>query len=93
MLSLTPALSPRRGRIIRRVFENAHDWICHIIIHEPMQVRLFPLLGGEGQGEGGLHTIFVFDLLSFRNHGATSLTTSAAFLSSRNPRKTGWRRF
>ena len=32
--SLTPALSPRRGRILRRVSGNTCDGICQTIIHK-----------------------------------------------------------
>ena len=54
---LTPALSPnsrwRRGRIIRRLFENSRDWICRTAIRQTRNVQqLFPLLGERIKGEG-----------------------------------------
>jgi hypothetical protein len=46
--ALTPALSPRRGRIVRRSFENLYDWIGRTLIRKTRNNRkLFPLLGGE----------------------------------------------
>jgi hypothetical protein len=52
--SLTPALSPRRGRTVRRVFGNTGDGtgrtVCRITEGKP---RRFLLPGGEGQDEGG----------------------------------------
>ena len=32
--SLTPALSPRRGRTVHRVFGNTRDWICQEVIRK-----------------------------------------------------------
>jgi len=46
--ALTPALSPRRGRIVRRSFENLSDWLGRTLIRKTRSNRkLFPLLGGE----------------------------------------------
>jgi hypothetical protein len=51
---LTPALSSRRGRIVRRPFEDLHTWICRTHIRKIKSVRqLFLLPGGEGQDGGG----------------------------------------
>ena len=48
-LDLTPALSSRRGRIIRRSTAKARDWICRMLIRKTRTVRLLFLLpGGEG---------------------------------------------
>ena len=55
--ALTPALSPRRGRIVRRFFENLYDWIGRIPIRKPNNKRMpFPLLGERTKGEGGRKT-------------------------------------
>ena len=44
--ALAPALSPRRGRIVRRSFENLYDWIGRTLIRKTRNKRkLFPLLG------------------------------------------------
>ncbi len=52
--ALAPALSPRRGRIVRRSFENLYDWIGRTLIRKPRNNRkLFPLLGERIKGEGG----------------------------------------
>ena len=32
--ALAPALSPRRGRIVRRSFENLYDWIGRTLIRK-----------------------------------------------------------
>jgi hypothetical protein len=71
--ALTPALSPRRGRILRRVLSQRQPsvpWKFSPANHEPAatgnsasessrRVRsLSPLPGGEGQGEGERHTNF-----------------------------------
>jgi hypothetical protein len=51
--ALTPALSPRRGRIVRRSFENLYDWIGRTLIRKTGDDRtLFPLLGERIKGEG-----------------------------------------
>jgi hypothetical protein len=51
---LTPALSSRRGRNVRRFSENSRDWICRTTFRKIRNVRLLFLLpGGEGQVEGG----------------------------------------
>jgi hypothetical protein len=48
------ALSPRRGRIVRRSFENVSDWIGRTLIRKTRSNRkLFPLLGERTKGEGG----------------------------------------
>jgi hypothetical protein len=50
---LTPAHSSRRGKIVRRPFENSHTWICRTHTRKTRSLRLlFFLLGGEGQNEG-----------------------------------------
>jgi len=55
--ALTPALSPRRGRIVRRFFENLYDWIGRTLIRKPRNKRMpFPLLGERTKGEGGRKT-------------------------------------
>ena len=45
--SLTPDLSPRRGRIVRRVWENTCTGICRTIIHESESVIAEILSPGE----------------------------------------------
>jgi len=45
---------PRRGRIVRRLFENSRDWICRTVSRQTKTGRqLFPLLGERIKGEGG----------------------------------------
>ncbi len=57
--ALTPTLSPRRGRIVRRSFENLCDWIGRTFIRKTRNKRkLFPLLGERIQGEGGREHAF-----------------------------------
>jgi hypothetical protein len=52
--ALAPALSPRRGRIVRRSFENVYDWIGRTLIRKTRNKRKpFPLLGERMKGEGG----------------------------------------
>ena len=52
--ALAPALSPRRGRIVRRSFEILSDWIGQQLIRKTRNNRrLFPLLGERIKGEGG----------------------------------------
>jgi hypothetical protein len=52
--ALIPALSPRRGRIVRRSFENLNDGIGRAFIRKPGNERKpFPLLGERIKGEGG----------------------------------------
>jgi len=52
--ALAPALSPRRGRIVRRAFENSYDGIGRTLIHNPETNELpFPLPGERTKGEGG----------------------------------------
>jgi hypothetical protein len=51
--ALAPALSPRRGRIVCRAFENLYDWIGRTLIRQTRNKRkLFPLLGERTKGEG-----------------------------------------
>jgi hypothetical protein len=51
--SLTPALSPRRGRNVRRVFGMLGDGIGRMIFRESENVQRRLLLpGGEGRDEG-----------------------------------------
>jgi hypothetical protein len=53
--ALTPALSPRRGRIVRRCFENLYDWIGRTFIRKPRNKRkLFPLLSAFAFGFGAI---------------------------------------
>ena len=53
-ISLIPAFSPRRRRIVRRLSENSRDWICRTAICKTRNVQqLFPLLGERTKGEGG----------------------------------------
>jgi hypothetical protein len=53
--ALAPALSPRRGRIIRRAFENLHDWIGRTLIRKTRKKRkLFPLLSAFAFGFGAI---------------------------------------
>jgi hypothetical protein len=57
--ALAPALSPGRGRIVRRSFDNFYDRIGRTLIHKPRNKRmLFPLLGERTKGEGGRKTQF-----------------------------------
>jgi hypothetical protein len=52
--ALAPALSPGRGRIVRRSFENIYDWIGRTLIRKTRNNRkLFPLPGERIKGEGG----------------------------------------
>jgi hypothetical protein len=52
--ALAPALSLRRGRIVRRAFENLYDWIGRKLIRKTRNNRKrFPLLGERIKGEGG----------------------------------------
>ena len=52
--ALAPALSTRRGRIVRRFFENLCDWIDRMFIRKAKNIpKLFPLLGERIKGEGG----------------------------------------
>jgi hypothetical protein len=53
--ALTPALSPRRGRIVRRSFENLYDWIDKTLIRKPGNNRKrFPLLSAFASGFGAI---------------------------------------
>jgi len=55
--ALTPALSPGRGRIVRRPFENLYDCIGRKLLRKTRNNRkLFPLLGERIKGEGGVNT-------------------------------------
>src|ERR1019366_3458877 len=57
--ALAPALSPRRGRIVRRSFENLYDWIGRTFIRKTRNnPKLFPLLGERTKGEGGRKNSF-----------------------------------
>jgi hypothetical protein len=52
--ALAPALSPSRGGIVRRSFENLYDWIYRTLIRKTRNKRkLFPLPGERIKGEGG----------------------------------------
>jgi hypothetical protein len=48
--SLAPALSPRRGRIIRRVFENSCGGVCRMVTSKSEDVQRRLLLLGEKAG-------------------------------------------
>jgi hypothetical protein len=51
--ALAPALSPRRGRIVRRYFENLYDWIGRLSV-KPETIESYFLSWGERiKGEGG----------------------------------------
>jgi len=51
--ALAPALSPRRGRIVRRSFDNLYDSIGRPLIRKTRNKRKpFPLLGERIKGEG-----------------------------------------
>jgi hypothetical protein len=55
--ALTPALSPRRGRIVRRSFENLYDWIGRTPICKTRNNRkLFSLLGERIKVRAGDNT-------------------------------------
>src|SRR5208282_1971042 len=57
--ALAPALSPRRGRIVRRSFAHLYDWIGRTFIRKTENMRkLFPLLGERIKGEGGCKRAF-----------------------------------
>jgi hypothetical protein len=52
--ALAPALSPRRGRIVRRSFENLYDGIGRMLIRKTRDKRKpLPLLGERIKGGGG----------------------------------------
>jgi hypothetical protein len=75
--ALTPALSPRRGRIVRRVFSNATCWV--VVRHTADETKsvtatrieklssnmtvALPLPGGEGRGEGERKFSFLTELV------------------------------
>jgi hypothetical protein len=47
-------IGTRRGRIVRRFFENFYDWIGRTLIRITGNKRKpFPLLGERKKGEGG----------------------------------------
>ena len=53
--ALAPALSPMRGGIIRRSFENLYDWIGRSLIGKTRNKRkLFPLLSAFASGFGAI---------------------------------------
>jgi hypothetical protein len=55
--ALAPVLSPGRGRIVRRVFENFYDCIGRTPIRKTRTNRkLFPLPGKRIKGEAGVNT-------------------------------------
>jgi hypothetical protein len=55
MTSLTPTLSPRRGRNAPRALEKPNaGFATRSVKFFNAASKLFPLPGGEGQGEGGL---------------------------------------
>jgi hypothetical protein len=58
----SPWPAPPGGGEAFAELSKACDWTGRMRIQRPENVqRLFPLLGGEGQGEGGRHTIFQND--------------------------------
>jgi hypothetical protein len=60
-LALTPALSPGEWEKRSPSHSEANAGSGSIVSREPVKVQLlFPLLGGEGQGEGGQQTILFF---------------------------------
>jgi hypothetical protein len=53
--ALAPALSPRRGGIVRRSFENLCDWIGRTLIRKTRNKRkLFPLPSAFAFGFGAI---------------------------------------
>ena len=53
--ALTPALSPGRGRIVCRSFENLCNWIGRTLIRKTRNKRrLFPLLSAFASGFGAI---------------------------------------
>ena len=52
----TSALAPKRGRIVRRSFENLYDWIGNVHPQNQKQSKAISSPGGEGRGEGGRNT-------------------------------------
>ena len=57
----TLALSPKRGGIIRRFNRKPGPGLARWTTEEPEnRLLLFPLPGGEGQGEGERQTILFF---------------------------------
>jgi hypothetical protein len=65
-LSLTPALSPWRGRIVFCLNENLCDGICRTVIRKKKDgLPLFLLLGGEGQDAGERKTNFTAESVLF----------------------------
>ena len=54
-MKMTSALSPGRGRIVRRSFENIYDWIGRTLIRKTRNNRkLFPLLSAFASGFGAI---------------------------------------
>jgi hypothetical protein len=57
--ALAPALSPRRGGIVRRAFEILYDRVGWTLSRKTRNKRkLFPLLGERIKGEGGRKHLF-----------------------------------
>ena len=53
--ALAPTLSPKRGRIVRRFFENFYDWIGRTLIRITGNERKpFPLLSAFASGFGAI---------------------------------------
>jgi hypothetical protein len=46
--ALAPARSPRRGRIVRRSFENLYDWIGRTFIRKTENSESYFLSWGRG---------------------------------------------
>jgi hypothetical protein len=59
-LALTPALCPRRGRILCRLNRKPASGLVLCQSNLRKLETLFSLPGGEGQGEGGQQTILSF---------------------------------
>jgi hypothetical protein len=58
--ALAPALSPRRGRIVRRSFENLYGGFGRTLIRNTRNQRTsFPLLGERIKGEGGRKHFYI----------------------------------
>ncbi len=85
--SLTPALSPRRGRTVRRVFGNAGGWIGRMVcrIARSMDGKILSL--GEGiQVRAGVKHKFK------RSHKVSVALTVQEILDGHIAKKLVWRR-
>ena len=69
-LALTPALSPREREKRSPSHSETNAGSGSVVSREPVNLQLlFPLLGGEGQGEGGRQTILFFTRSSRSSKG------------------------